>query len=48
MFIKKYKIKIRFCEENGKNISKMKGYFQEIVKFRSWKTWKSNGKGPGK
>ena len=39
-----------FCEENSKNIPKMKDDFQEklMVKFRSWKTWRSHGKGHGK
>ena len=31
-----------FCEENSRNIPKMKDDFQEMVKFRSWKTWRSH------
>ena len=38
-----------FCKENSKNIPKMKDDFQKkMVKFRSWKTWRSHGKGHGK
>ena len=31
-----------FGKENSKNVPK------KMVKFRSWKTWKSRGKGRGK
>ena len=45
----KSKKKIGFiCEENSKNMRKIKDDFQENVQFRSWKTWRSQGKGDGK
>ena len=38
-----------FCEENNKNVPKMKDVIsKKMVKFRSWKTWRSHGKGHGK
>ena len=48
MFIKKYKLKklVFFHEENSKNIPKMMNS-KKMVKFWSWKTWRSHGKGHG-
>ena len=49
MFFKKYKINWGFfAKEIVETYPKWKTISKEMVKFRSWKTWRSHGKGHGK
>ena len=40
--------KMMLIKGNGKNVVEMKMISKKMVKFRSWKTWRSHGKDHGK